>query len=289
MVYLQTERRLSPHTITAYRGDLNAFAAFLSENYPEMRLTDSKHQHIRSWMVDLVKEGQTARSVNRKVSALRSFYKFLQRGGHISTSPCTAIQALKIPKRLPVFVREAEMSTLNKLPKDPGFRGVRDRLLVDLLYMSGMRRAELIALEDSDLDKSRGLLRVLGKGGKMRLIPIAEELAAQIEAYQDLRNEKFPNTEISSLMVTDAGKKLYPKMVYNVVKRYLSAVTSQKNKGPHVLRHSFATHLSDHGADINALKNLLGHASLAATQIYTHNSAEKLKQVYKLAHPKSGN
>ena len=288
LIYLEKERRLSTHTLIAYQGDLDSFGNFLEEMYPLCDIADIRHQHIRSWMVSLIQTGQSPRSVNRKISSLRSYFKFLQRGGHVDINPSTTIQAMKVPKRLPVFVRERDMAKLSDLPWTEDFKSARDRLIVDMLYVTGMRRAELISLCDQDVDRGRGLLKVLGKGGKTRLVPITAALQTQIGGYQQLRDKEFDELGHKHLFVTDGGRVLYPKMVYNCVKRYLSLLTTMEKCSPHVLRHSFATHLSDHGADINALKNLLGHANLAATQIYTHNSAEKLKLVYSQAHPKSG-
>ena len=242
--------------------------------------------HIRSWMVQLLDQGLSTRAINRKLSCLKTFFHFLLKRNWVEKNPMLKIIAPKTGKALPVFVREGQLAQLlDEVAYEPGFRGVRDRLLLELLYLTGLRRSELIDLRPESFDFHRMQLKVKGKGGKERIIPILPELARHVQSYLQVRREHF-ETLPPQLLLTDKGVPMYPKFVYNIVKRYLSMVTTEEKRSPHVLRHSFATHLSNKGADINAIKELLGHSSLAATQVYTHNAIEKLKEVYKLAHPK---
>lgn len=285
--YLNYEKRYSPHTITSYSKDIGQFTQYLLQQYDIDELDKVTHHHVRSWVVLLMEEGISSRSINRKLSAIKSYFKFLKRSGIVGSNPTARIQAPKIEKRLPAVIQEKELARLlDEMVFQESFSGYRDHLLIDLLYATGMRRAELIQLRDRDVDFSSGLLKVLGKGKKERLIPIAPEMAEQIIRYTDLRNETFGRNFFDALLVTDSGNQMYPKFVYNVVKRYLTLVSTSAKKSPHILRHSFATHLSNKGAKLNAIKELLGHSNLSATQIYTHNSIEQLKKVYDDAHPK---
>lgn len=242
--------------------------------------------HIRAWMVDGMEKGLSPRAINRKLSCLKTFFRFLLRRGWVEENPLLKIVAPKSGKSLPVYVREEHLDQM--LDGDlfgDGFEGARDRLLLELLYLTGLRRSELIQLTPEAFDFHRMQIRVRGKGGKERIIPMLPDLAGRVQAFIRLRRETFEQLP-PTLLMTDKGQPMYPKFVYNIVKRYLSLVTTVGKRSPHVLRHSFATHLSNKGADINAIKELLGHSSLAATQIYTHNAIEKLKEVYQLAHPK---
>jgi integrase/recombinase XerC len=286
--YLQHEKRFSPHTLTAYRKDLGQFTEFLEKTYEITSPGEVRHTHVRSWMVDLMEKGNVARSINRKLSCLKTYFKFLRKNGEIEANPMIKVVAPKTGKRLPVFVNEKNMALLfEQVDFGEGFSGLRNRLLMEVLYCTGMRQSELIGLKLGDVDYSNFQLKVLGKRRKERLIPIARHLVDLIEQYIVTRKAAFPENEYSNLFLTDKGQPLYPGYVYKIVKKYLSQVTTVEQRSPHVLRHTFATHLSNRGADLNAIKELLGHSSLAATQVYTHNSIEKLKKVYQQAHPKA--
>ncbi|WP_276347348.1 tyrosine-type recombinase/integrase [Daejeonella sp. JGW-45] len=285
--YLQFEKRFSPHTVAAYRRDLHQFTDFLVPLNLDLLLIT--RQDVRGWMLELTEQGFTPKTVNRKLSVLRSFYKFLQREGLVNASPMTHIQAPKIPKRLPVVIEEQKMDQLldSKLIFDTGFSGIRNRLILELLYGTGMRLAELVGLKDQDVNLYEQYIKVLGKRNKERIIPVAAPLVKLIKDYlQEKLSQNFDN-KATALIVTNEGKNAYPQFIYRIVKSSLSNITTQDKKSPHVLRHTFATALLNNGADLNAIKELLGHASLAATQVYTHNSVEKLKAVYKQAHPKA--
>jgi len=289
LAYLQYERRFSSHTIKAYQTDLTQFNAFLQATYAIETTSAIDHQHIRAWIIQLLEKQLTPRSINRKLSTLKSFFQFLMKKGKLEKDPMLKVITPKVGKRLPVFVEEAPLQRLlEDVSFGNDFIGLRDRLIMDLFYQTGIRRSELIQLQISDIDFEGQAIKVLGKGNKERLIPINRDIRLQIENYLALRKTTFPNIlELGQLFLTKKGKPLYPKLVYNLVKKYLSIVTTQEARSPHILRHSFATHLSNNGADLNAIKELLGHSSLAATQVYTHNSIERLKQIYQQAHPKA--
>ena len=240
-------------------------------------------------MVALMDQGNEAKTINRKISSLRSFYKFLQRNDLIKTNPMTQVRAPKIPKRLPVVITEQKMDTLldGGFDFSDDFSGLRDRLIIELLYGTGIRLAELVGLKDEDVDSYEQQIRVLGKRNKQRIIPVHNSLAKLIADYKLQKLSQNFDNKGSSLIVTDNGRDVYPKFVYRTVKTVLSAISTHDKKSPHILRHSFATSLLNRGADLNAIKELLGHSSLAATQVYTHNSVEKLKSIYKQAHPKA--
>jgi integrase/recombinase XerC len=285
--YLQFEKRFSNHTLIAYKQDMNQFINFLSATYQLSNPAEINHTHIRSWIVDLLEKGNVARSINRRLSCLKTYFKFLRKQGLLEGNPMVKVIPPKTGKRLPVIVGEQSLSLLfEKVNFGAGFSGLRNRLVLEMLYCTGMRRSELAALKSSDIQPNHQL-KVLGKRGKERLIPIAPHLAKMLEDYSHLRKLTFPASTASNLLLTDKGQPLQPNNVYSIVKKYLSYVTTQEQRSPHVLRHSFATHLSNNGADLNAIKELMGHSSLAATQIYTHNSIDKLKKVYQQAHPKA--
>ncbi len=285
--YLSNERRYSEHTVRAYRTDLAQFRGFLEVVYNMSDLTEVRDQMVRSWIISLMNEDYEARSVQRKATSLKTYYKFLLREGHIGKNPTVQLQTPKVRKRLPVVVPEEHMGhLLDQRFFEEGFEGTRDRLIILLLYHTGIRRAELIGLQERDVDLGRAQLKVLGKGGKERIIPVQTELAEAITAYRLERGRLDPAVEAGEILVTQKGKKLYPKLVYRVVNRYLSYVSSVEKRSPHVLRHSFATHLLNAGAELSAIRELLGHASLSATQVYTHHSADQLKKVYNQAHPR---
>ena len=286
--YLEFEKRFSPHTISAYKSDLEQFYIFLKLTYEIEQAKDIGHIHIRAWVVELIQNKITPRSINRKLSTLKSYFKFLKKRKSIIQNPMLKVIAPKVGKRLPVVVKELEIENLfEQIDFGEGFPAVRDEMIMELLYSTGMRRSELIQLTPSDLDFHQQHIKVLGKGNKERLIPFAKKLNDRLKNYLLVRNEEFSLSLKDPLFLTNKGQKLYPKFVYNLVKKYLSHVTTVEQRSPHVLRHSFATHLSGNGADLNAIKELLGHSSLAATQVYTHNSIEQLKKVYQQAFPKA--
>ena len=286
--YLSYEKRYSTHTIKSYKNDLTQFAHFIRLTYSSMSFSDIGHTHIRTWMVHLVEHKISSRSINRKLSTLRSFYNYLRKADSSIKNPTLKIIAPKIAKKLPEFVQEINIKDLFDNIIEGDFEDQRNRLIIDLFYSTGIRRIELINILVQDIDISNKLIKVLGKGNKERLLPLSSRLLSKILTHIENRVEHYEGKDIAdNLFLTNKGKPMYPKLVFNIVKRYLSTVTTIKKKSPHVLRHSFATHLMNAGADLNAVKELLGHANLAATQIYTHNSIEKLKAVYQKAHPKS--
>jgi len=286
--FLEHQKRYASPTIIAYRSDLNQFFEYLDQVYGSVPLKEIKALHIRSWRVELSQE-HTSKTVSRKLSALKTFFKYLLKRDLIIHNPMLKITTPKVSSRVPVVIRKSELEQLFEQIEFKGsFEGLRDRLVLEIFYATGMRRAELIGLKISDVDLNKQQMRVLGKGNKERMLPFSRNLGLLIEQYIKLRNNVFPESRVKFLLLTNKGEPLYPKMVYNLVKRYLGMVTTVEKKSPHVLRHSFATHLSDNGADLNAIKELLGHANLSATQIYTHSSIEKLKKIYQQAHPKAG-
>ncbi|MFC0771674.1 tyrosine-type recombinase/integrase [Terrimonas alba] len=286
--YLKYEKRYSSHTIISYETDIKSFFEYLAKNFGDTGLTAITHSIIRSWLASLKEDKLTPKSINRKISTLRSFFKYHLKRGNISTVPTANIISPKIGKRLPVFAKESEttllLETLSVATED--WKTLNAKMLISLFYATGMRLSELINLKEKQLDFSRSQVRVLGKGNKERIIPVARELLQDIDEYKALKKKTFENSD-EFLLVTENGKKLYPKYAWLLVNKYLSQASTLDKKSPHVLRHSFATHLMNNGADLNAVKELLGHASLAATQVYTHNTIEKLKDVHKKAHPKS--
>lgn len=285
---LKYERRLSVHTQIAYEKDLNDWANYLSQEMTVTDIAGVNASHIRSWLASLRASGISPRSIVRKISALKSFYKFLLRTGIIEKSPLAQLSTPKISKSLPVFIREEEAEQMGKTLAiaSEDWKGLNARLLVTLFYYTGMRLSELINLKEEQVELSRSQLKVLGKGNKERIIPIHADLIALIKEYIRQKREQFPSS-ISYLLVTERGNKLYPRYAWQLVNQVLGAATTVQKKSPHVLRHSFATHLLNNGADLNAVKELLGHSSLAATQVYTHNTIEKLKEVHRKAHPRS--
>jgi integrase/recombinase XerC len=284
---LQYEKRYSEKTLIAYKTDLLQFIDFLQFQYQLNNPVEASHLFIRSFIITLIDKGVTPRSVNRKISTLKSFYKFLKKRQLITKNPMLKVVSPKTSKRLPVYVEGNAMQNL--LGQDyftNDFEGQRDQLMIELFYNAGIRRAELINLKVADVRISQKTLKVTGKGNKERIIPFSGELAAIIEQYIVLRNEVADDT-VNNLLLTKTGKALNETLVYKKVKHYLSLVTTLDKRSPHVLRHTFATHLTNQGAELNAIKELLGHSSLAATQVYTHNNIQKLKDIYKLSHPKA--
>jgi len=288
ITYLTHEKRYSPHTIISYQTDLDQFEGYINNTF-ELSLTEIKHTHIRSYMVDLMEGKTSENTINRKISALRSFYKFLMREGKIDHNPTILIKAPKIPKRLPVFIDAQKMDLLLDSENyfNDSFESIRDHLVIELLFGTGMRLAELIHLKETDVDMFSGTIKVLGKRNKERLIPVNKTLINQLKSYIEQKKLQNFNNILLNLIVTNTGAAAYPKLIYRIVTSYLNHISTNEKKSPHVLRHSYATTLLNAGADLNAIKELLGHASLAATQVYTHNSIERLKTIYKQAHPKA--
>ncbi|MFM2048458.1 MAG: hypothetical protein RI955_1006 [Bacteroidota bacterium] len=286
--YLQYEKRFSKHTITAYGNDLKQFFLFVETTFGELPLAQINHQHIRSWLVELMNDKIIAKSINRKISTLKTFFKFLLKEEAIGKNPMQKVIPPKIGKRLPYVVEEKGMEDLlDKVNFTDDFSGLRDKLIFELLYNCGLRRSELINLTISNVNLAQHQIKVLGKGNKERIIPLNPALNPMIAAYMEQRNLIQYSATHNYLMVLNNGKQTYDGFIYTTVKKYLNLVTTIDKKSPHVLRHSFATHLSNEGANLNAIKELLGHSSLAATQIYTHNTIEKLKKAFKQAHPRA--
>lgn len=286
--YLSYEKRYSAHTITSYQNDINSFSDFITVFDPNQDLLTVDRNTVRSWIIHLVDHGISPRSVNRKISTLRSFYKFLKKRELVAENPVLHLNVLKTNKPLPGFVNEKDMlSVLQSANYGDDFVGVRDRLVLELLYGTGIRLSELIHLKHSDINYFELQIRVLGKRNKERIIPFSKSLVEILKNYQSKKNDLFEGNEASNLIVTNKGDACYPMLIYRIVKKYLDQFTTLDKKSPHVLRHTFATHLLNKGADLNAVKELLGHANLAATQVYTHNSLDKLKAVFNQAHPKA--
>jgi integrase/recombinase XerC len=286
--YLQIEKRYSPHTVRSYLNDLNQFYSFLSTlDLPEDPVSVTSHD-IRAWIVSMLDNNYTTVSVHRKISCLRVFYRYLRKEGILKNDPLEKVVLPKRKKTLPVFVEEEALTELlDNYNFEDGFGGIRNRTIIELLYLTGMRRSELIGLRNIDVDLSEASVKVTGKRNKQRIIPLIKSFVIRLEEYIKVRDEKFSPEKNGWFFITDKGNKLYDKYVYNTVNSYLAMVTTIEKKSPHVLRHTFATHMLNRGADLNSIKELLGHANLSATQIYTHNTFEKLKKVYKQAHPRA--
>lgn len=284
--YLRFEKRYSPHTITAYETDITLFFNYLTREYGSLQPQEIVHFHIRSWLAQLKSNGEKETTINRKSSSLQAFYRYLQKKQIIATNPLKKLHALKLPGRLPVYLKEAEtIHLLEALDFGEGFAGFTNRMICSLLYQTGMRRNELLQLKETDIEHGLRQIRIMGKGNKERLIPLGAELLSDIDAYIVMK-KSIVNSDSDHLLVLENGRPLYAGYIYRTVKRYLTIITTQKKKSPHVLRHTFATHLLANGANIQAIKELLGHSSLAATQIYTHNNIEKLKEIHKMNHPR---
>lgn len=287
--YLKFEKRYSEHTIIAYEEDLHQFFTYLQEQFgmQEPALKEIGPSFIRSWLASLKEAKNSAKTINRKISSLKSFFKYHLRTGEIEQSPMTTIVSPKIPKRLPVYVEQKDTNTLFQHVEFPDtWAGKTDRLILAILYNTGMRRSELVNLKESQVNTAANNIKVLGKGNKERVIPVSAALIKEINEYITAK-QTIETANRVYLLINEKGKQVNAPYVYNAVKTYLSLVTTVDKKSPHVLRHTFATHLTNNGADLNAVKELLGHSSLAATQIYTHNTIEKLKDIYKKAHPKA--
>lgn len=287
--YLQFEKRYSQHTIIAYSKDIDQFSDYLLDSYGITDLSMVNHSIIRSWMVNLVEQKISSRSINRKLSSIKSLYKYCIAQGFLENNPTNLIKAPKISKKLPVYVEERSMNLLlDEIKFEDSYGGFRDKLIIELFYFTGMRLAELINLKTTDVDVQEKKIKVLGKRNKERIIPVSNELTKSIIRYIEVKELNFVEQEPDAhLLLTDKGRKLYKKFVYRKVNSYLSQVSTLHKKSPHILRHTFATHMLNNGADLNSIKEILGHSSLAATQIYTHNTIEQLKTIYKQAHPRA--
>lgn len=286
--YISFEKRYSQHTVSSYKSDLNQFSQYLSSNFQILNLQESTQLMVRSWILSLMDSGIAPKSVNRKIASLRSYYKFLLKREEISKDPTAKVKLLKTPKQLPNFVAESELSDLlDKAEFPDDFEGQRKKLILELFYGTGIRLSELIGLLETNVDLGQKTIKVLGKRNKERIIPISESLCEVISNYKKVKKTSLENVHSGFLIVNNSGEQSYPMMIQRVVKSYLQGLKSIDKKSPHVLRHTFATHLLNKGADLNAVKDLLGHTSLAATQVYTHNTLDKLKSVFDQAHPKA--
>ena len=285
--YLQYERNYSEETIKSYREDLCQFEKFAREEIGDSALSEVKAELVREWIVSLMDRGYTSTSINRKLSSLRSFYKFLLRKGEVAVNPLQKITGPKNKKPLPAFLRESDMDRLlDEVDFGEGFKGCRDHMIIEMFYATGVRLSELIGLDNKDVDFSSSLIKVTGKRNKQRLIPFGEELKIAMTEYVDVRNEAVP-VRTDAFFVRENGERLSRSIVENLVKRNLSKVVTLKKRSPHVLRHTFATTMLNHDAELGAIKELLGHESLATTEVYTHTTFEELKKVYNLAHPRA--
>ncbi len=286
--YLKFEKRYSQHTIISYQNDLEQFFQYLVSQFDAPEISKILPSFVRSWLAEMRSEKLLPKSLNRKISTLKSFFKYQVKLGLLEQSPMGTIVSPKVNKRLPAFVNQQDMATLNQLSADAvTWKERTDKLLVEVFYQTGMRLSELVSLKEQHIDFSNGQVKVLGKGNKERIIPVSSGLIEEMRHYIANKRKELEKFDPVCLFVNKKGNILYPKYVYLVVKQNLSLVTTLSKKSPHVLRHTFATHLTNNGADLNAVKELLGHSSLAATQIYTHNTIDKLKDIYKKAHPKA--
>jgi integrase/recombinase XerC len=286
--YLLIEKGYSLHTVRSYRTDLDQFFAFAEKDGSTVSPVDISSADVRAWIVSMMDNSMTASSVHRKISCLRIFFRYLRKEGIIHHDPMDKVVLPKRKKKLPVFVGEDALDNLlDKYEFGGDFPGIRNRTIIEMLYLTGMRRAELIGLKNNDVDLSAATIKVTGKRNKQRIIPMLQSFTGRIQEYTKVRDDLFPSDPEGWFFLTNKGNKLYDKYVYNTVKCYLTMVTTIEKRSPHVLRHTFATHMLNHGADLNSIKELLGHANLSATQIYTHNTFEKLKKVYKQSHPRA--
>ncbi len=289
--YLQLEKRYSINTVISYRNDLTQFASFIQTNYSESHINAVSHKQLRLWLAELINEGVTPRSVNRKITSLKAFYKYLLQRDIINQNPMEKVSSPKTPKKLPVFVSKDNIESLfdeNIFTND--FNGLRARFLIELFYATGMRLSELTNIKNHDFDLASMTVKVTGKRNKQRIIPLIPSIKKTFQYYIEEKNKYILDNDIKDteyVFITDKGNKLYSKFAYRIVNSYLGLVSTINKKSPHVLRHTFATHMLNEGADLNAIKEILGHSNLSATQVYTHNTIDKLKKVYKQAHPKA--
>jgi integrase/recombinase XerC len=284
--YLSLEKKYSVHTVTAYKNDLISFRDFLVTEYEQDELLEAHYAQIRNWIVSLVDNKISNRTINRKVSSLKSFYKFLQKSEQLKVNPLAKHKALKVAKKIQVpFTAREINSVLENIKEESDFKSVRNKLIVELFYSTGIRRAELINIKEHNISFSNSTIKVLGKRNKERFVPILTSVVATLKKYIELKKEFSIGLE--ELFITEKGNKIYETLVYRIINSYFSQASSKVKKSPHILRHSFATHLLNEGADLNSVKELLGHSSLASTQVYTHNSLDAIKKVYNQAHPRS--
>jgi len=286
--YLELEKNYSRHTIKAYKRDLESFYTFVKTEYEEPELSAIHYNQIRSWIIALVDQGLTPQSINRKISSLKTFYKFLLSVGDIEVSPLVKHKALKTAHKIQIPFSPEEMEcTFQELTIADDFESLRDLLLIEMLYGTGMRRQELINLTIGDIDREQRLIKILGKRNKERYVPLLPTIQTTLDRYLEVRNTISTGDKTASLLITKKGVKMYETLVYRIINRYFSKTSNKLKKSPHIIRHSFATHLLNQGADLNVVKELLGHASLASTQVYTHNSIASLREVYKNSHPRN--
>lgn len=286
LCYIQYEKRYSKHTLIAYENDIRQYQTFINQS--EKTILTANHKDIRLWVIDLMENEADARTVNRKISSIRSFYKFGLKEGLITENPVLKVQSPKTTKKLPVFISDQKMDVLlDGEAFTDDFEGIRDKLVVELLFATGIRLTELLTIKNRDIFILEKTVKVLGKRNKERIIPLNESVVNLLYIYLDATAREQFTAQTDALIVTAKGEPAYPKLIYRIVTKYLARISTQTKKSPHILRHSFATSLLNKGADINAIKDLLGHANLAATQVYTHNSIDRLKSIYKQAHPKA--
>ena len=286
--YLQFEKRFSQHTLRAYIDDLQQFSQFIEKQFDCNNASEVAAPFVRTWLAGIKDDQASAKTINRKISTLKSFYKFLLRQQIVTVSPMVSIVSQKQNKRLPQFVDKADIDKIWRHADFPDtWNGRTERLIMMLLYQSGMRLSEVINLKEIQLDVAHSSLKILGKGNKERIIPCSKSFISELALYRNEKRKQFDHFDVEVLFVNEKGKKLYAKWIYNLVRKYLDPATTIDKRSPHVLRHTFATHLLNEGADLNAVKELLGHSSLASTQVYTHNTIGKLKDVFKKAHPKA--
>lgn len=284
--YIQYEKKYSQHTILSYSNDLNQYIKFCNENIDDFCPNEKDFKKIRNWIVSLFENKISSRSVNRKITTLKSFYKYLMKEGLIKKNPLDKILSPKVTKNLPYFIEEKQINHLiDDIDFGDNFKGIRNKLIINLFYSTGIRLSELINIKTSDIDYNNLTIKVLGKRNKERIIPFNFSFKDSLHTYIHIRDEKKSNNNY--LFITEKGKQVYAKLIYRVVNKYLNLVSTLEKKSPHVIRHTFATHMLNNGADLYAIKELLGHSNLSATQIYTHNTFEKLKKIYKQAHPRA--
>ena len=285
--YLLLEKKYSPQTVLAYQKDIEAFQLFLTQEFTDSEVSKANYAQIRTWIVQLVDRAISNRTINRKISSLNSYYKFLLKIDSINANPLVKHKALKVSKKIQIPFSETEVNTVLEGIDMDSFEGVRDKLIVELFYSTGIRRIELVQLQLHDVDLSQGHIKVLGKRNKERIIPLLPSVIETVKTYLSERLKLKTILDHSSFFLTKKGAKVYEMLVYRIITGYFNSISSKVKKSPHILRHSFATHLLNNGADLNAVKELLGHSSLAATQVYTHNSVAELKKVYEKSHPRN--
>ncbi len=286
--HLSFEKRYSQHTVVSYQNDLEQFFAYIRSQYQADDLAGIAPVWVRSWLAELKADKMTAKTITRKASSLKSFFKYHLRTGAIAATPMWSVTTPKISRRLPEFVQEADIQHLFRYLSFPDtWKGRTDRLLLSLFYDTGMRLSEALHLKEAQVDYSKKAIKVLGKGNKERVIPVRDEVVAGLKAYSLAKKKEIEKADSIYFFIRENGQRLYAKYIYLAVKAYLAEITTLNKKSPHILRHTFATHLTNHGADLNAVKELLGHSSLASTQVYTHNNIEKLKEAHKKAHPRA--